>query len=201
MNCPDLIIKLPDYHLGRLSNDENKIIDEHLSNCKSCKALAAQIQDTLKYIHDEKQWEPDSSYWNNLLPQIHKRIQKKETRFEIQKILHIILPAAAAILIGILLLDMPEFQPLSNSTLLAMNLNSIPVAELSEYYSVQSLIAENNILLVDTSVNVQAADSDLVKELVSKNKHNIAATYLDDIDLYDAISNEDGTLIVSALQK
>ncbi|MBA4313355.1 MAG: hypothetical protein C0417_12085 [Chlorobiaceae bacterium] len=201
MKCSDVVIMLPEYFRGKTSEASSGNISEHLNTCSSCKAESIHVQAMVDLIRKEKAWEPDSFYWNSIIPKVQDRIEQRRNRSRFEWIIRFIMPAAAAASVLIILLTSLNMPNSDNRYTDNLNLNSIPVSELSEYYTVQSAFSEFNQLSLDSSGNEESADTEILKEIVAQDDNNIVSSYFDDKEILDLISQENETAIVAALQK
>ena len=201
MKCNDVMILLPEYFRGKTSEEDNAHISEHLKICSSCKYESGDVQTMVDLIGKEKYWEPDSFYWNNLIPKVHNRIEQRRNRSTYGWIIRFVMPVAAALSILILVLTNFNKPNTDNQYAGHFNLNSVPLSELGEYYAIQTALEEFNQLSVDSSGNEQSADSEILTEIIAQDDKNIVSSYFDDKDILDLISKENDASIVAALQK
>ncbi|MBI5476929.1 MAG: zf-HC2 domain-containing protein [Ignavibacteriales bacterium] len=198
MKCSELAKYIVDYHLQKLADQENQVIKNHLAECRKCQMLAVEISRTLKYIQQEKPWQPYQQYWDNLLPRIRTRIEQKQKKSFAQQIFQTLVPVAASIVLVFFLLNIRVGK--MDTDYLSMNLNSIPADELSEYYTSLAFNEGGEKLFLDSS-SATVNDPEIVKELLIQDNKNYAAAYLDDTELLSSLSEAEDALIVSSLQK
>ncbi len=97
MICNKVKYQLPDYIKSRLSEEEHQQIAEHLKQCVICKSELGSIEVTFKKFDSEYIAEPSSTYWNNLLPRIHNRIEESTKPKYTEWIVRTSIPAMATV--------------------------------------------------------------------------------------------------------
>ncbi len=102
MTCKEVKYRLPDFITSRLSDDENQKIAEHLKLCLICKAEMALLEATFKKFQNENISEPSSTYWVNLLPRIHSRIESSVKPKYAKWIVRTSIPAIALVFVVLL---------------------------------------------------------------------------------------------------
>lgn len=97
MICNEIKYQLPDFIMSRLSEEEHQQITRHLKQCLICKSELASIEVTFKKVDSEYMAEPPASYWINLIPRIHNRIEESTKPKYTDWILRTSIPAMATI--------------------------------------------------------------------------------------------------------
>lgn len=155
MLCKKIKYQLPDFITNRLSVGESQQISEHLQKCLICKGELASIEVTFKKVDTEYIAEPSSTYWNNLLPRIHNRIEESTKPKYTDWILRTSIPAMATVAAIFLVIKVFFFddatieqQPNLNdnikSFILSLNENEITYLEM-RYANLNDHLFENNI--------------------------------------------------------
>lgn len=137
MLCKKVKYNLPDFFKSRLSEAENQQIAEHLKLCLMCKGELVSIEATFKKFDSENISEPSSTYWINLLPQIHNRIAESEKPKFAEWIARTSLPAIAAVVAVLLVIKVFQFDGASNENINSFisSLNENEIADLELRYS------------------------------------------------------------------
>jgi hypothetical protein len=201
MKCSDVMILLPDYFRGKTSEEDNAHISEHLNICSSCKFESSGVRTMVDLIGKEKYWEPDSFYWNSIIPKVHDRIEQRQNRSTYGRMIRFVMPTAAALSILIFVLTSLNKPNADNQYAGHFNLNSISLSELGEYYAIQSALSEFNQLGIDSLGDIQSADTEILTEIVAQDDKNIVSSYFNDKEILDLVNKENETAIVEALQK
>lgn len=95
MNHDDIRQLLPDFVYGKLLEDLEKKILEHIQTCKDCTEEVEQLKVLFANVEQEKIWNPSEQYFTALLPRIHQRIEKKRFFDVPQWFQRLVLPLAA----------------------------------------------------------------------------------------------------------
>ena len=77
-DCREIQNHLPDYFLGRVSDEDGRLIEEHLAHCQSCQAEAAELDRAFIALKQSETSLPPESYWQNFLPRLHERIEERK---------------------------------------------------------------------------------------------------------------------------
>lgn len=154
MVCKEVKFQLPDFITNRLSEEVSRQISEHLQRCLICKAEFASIDTTFKKFDSENISNPSSTYWVNLLPRIHNRIEKSAKPKYREWIVRTSIPAIAVVVTFFLVIKVFQFdgatmeqQVTSNenikSFISSLNENEIDDLEL-RYSNLNDHIFESN---------------------------------------------------------
>lgn len=137
MICKEVKYQLPDFIKSRLSDEENHQIAEHLKLCLICKGELASIEATFKKFDSENISEPSSSYWINLLPRIHSRIEESVKPKYTEWIVRTSIPAIAVVVAFFLVIKVFQFDGASNENINSFisSLNENEIADLELRYS------------------------------------------------------------------
>jgi len=111
-------------------------LDRHLAACAECRATLAELNASLAAWKSDLPWAPPASYWNNLLPRIHGRIEENTRRkaHPVARLLSVARWAAApvAALTIILILSNPRSTVSFPTTQeIALQVRNLPDAELT----------------------------------------------------------------------
>jgi hypothetical protein len=200
MKCKDVKYNLPDFLNDNIIDDDAKKISNHLDSCKPCRKELESLLALFKEIEKDKSWQPPEEYWTSLLPRIHNRIDIKTKIPPYTRIIQIVLPAAAAIMLVILSL---QLLPLINGNTLQNNqteIKQLPSDELQDYLHQQSIVGvDESYAYADNSVSLDV-DKNIVKELLQEN--NALSSYLntDQEILYETINDQTADKVVAIIE-
>ncbi|MDP2208756.1 MAG: zf-HC2 domain-containing protein [Bacteroidota bacterium] len=162
MICNEVKYQLPDFIKSRLSEEEHQQIAEHLKQCLICKSELASIEVTFKKFDREYIAEPSSTYWNNLLPRIHNRIEESTKPKYTEWIVRTSIPAMATVAAIFLVIKVFQFdgatiqqQVTTNENIesLIYSLNENEIADLELRFSNVNDFNSIKKFLDSTSVN------------------------------------------------
>lgn len=114
MNCLDVQERIIDIVLGEVSEDEKRMILEHLETCPVCAqdfALITACIESCTYQEEETcSCHFQSAYWDEFVVKIHQQIrhEKPQKPFPFAVVLPIATGAALALLVGYFVLIRPS---------------------------------------------------------------------------------------------
>ncbi len=200
MNCKDVLCRLPDFIRSEITEGESKSISNHLMTCKQCSNELETLKIFFIQIEKEKAWQPSDLYWNTLLPRINNRIQSTSKWNPYTRIMQIALPAAAAIVLVVLSLQLLPAVNGNNSQDIQADIKQLPNEELHDYLQQQSIVGAEESY--DYADNIVSSDADkiVVKELLQEGNSLTAYLNADQEILYDAINDQTAEEVVSILE-
>jgi hypothetical protein len=95
-------LMLPDYLTGSLSEADIHLVESALDSSNELRQLCAYMKNALDFAGKIQVEEPAPQYWNNLLPRIHEKIEKRKkasANSPLTYVWKVLLPAAAVVLI------------------------------------------------------------------------------------------------------
>ena len=78
--CREIRNYLPDFLSDRVSPEDRRVIEEHLALCRSCQAEAAEQTRAFIALKQSEAPLPPEAYWQNFLPRLHERLEKRKAR-------------------------------------------------------------------------------------------------------------------------
>ena len=122
--CREIRNYLPDFLSDRVSPEDRRVIEEHLALCRSCQAEAAEQTRAFIALKQSEAPLPPEAYWQNFLPRLHERLEKRKARglgYEIGQesrpwIYKVLIPSVALVATIFILTRIdfvPESQPVS----------------------------------------------------------------------------------------
>lgn len=157
MKCKHIRKMLADYANQVLESGDNQMIQKHISECQSCRHELDVMRNMLRLIDTAKVEYPPAQVWENLIPDLHKRIEREAAlAFEKhQKQRFYLLPGWTMSVVTIILLIFASVllwhYPLSGPTELAKqenikaaertSLGSLAESDTLEYSSESMLVA------------------------------------------------------------
>jgi hypothetical protein len=80
MKCPECLEWLYDFQAGKLEEKTRNLLQEHLSRCAKCQRELKDLKATLGILSQEKQIKPGEEFWVNFLPEVRKKLEKREKK-------------------------------------------------------------------------------------------------------------------------
>jgi predicted anti-sigma-YlaC factor YlaD len=77
MKCKEAHPLLNDYLEGSLSSDDKARVEQHLSECESCRHDLREIKITFDLLALDCVPEPEERFWINFLPEVRSRIEER----------------------------------------------------------------------------------------------------------------------------
>jgi arsenate reductase-like glutaredoxin family protein len=179
MKCKDVKCLLPEFTEDILSSDDKIIVSQHLDNCRNCSAEYRQVVGLYARLKIDSPTNPPESYWNNLIPRIHKRIDSKPKNALEGLFAKISIPAAAALLalfvvIHMFSVDTVKIQPVfSNQTELNGIINELTIKD------VESLSNEEmNLLTSLDQKEDNGSDKYVLNKILNEQKSVVESDYV-----------------------
>ncbi|MBI4548031.1 MAG: zf-HC2 domain-containing protein [Ignavibacteriae bacterium] len=166
MKCSEIQYDLPDFLLGKLSEEQQASIREHLVTCERCRSEAEQLKGVFSELHAHQPWAPPSTYWSTLLPKIHQRIEEKSSPALPEWITRLAMPLSAAIVAVVVLISLNPFETGTQSHELQTILQQLQPEEIGKVIEMQeaSGISEFSSLLEESLTNGNGSLAELVTD-------------------------------------
>ena len=199
MTCHEVKYSLLDYIKGKVSDAEHESIKEHISKCESCKKELEELLSFYELVKNEVVWKPENTFWVNLLPKIHHRLDDKKVRHFPDTILRYILPLSAAIVLVIF--SIQYFHLMTSSTSNEeIAFSQLPPEELQYYIEQQSVVGEDAGTL--STHNAKTSDDDVViiQDILQSEKYS-SVNEIEYESIIESINEREANDLVSILEK
>lgn len=179
MKCKEIKYLLPEFVEHKLPPEEKMAISQHLESCGKCSSQFRQIIDLFAHLEKEPTSMPPQLYWNNLIPLIHSRIERKSGRLYNGLLAKISTPAVATILAVVVLVRVftgssHEAQPVYNSQ---SALNNIMI-ELNASDVTNMSLEELNLLSYLEQKDDNGSDNYVIKKILNDQNNVVESDYV-----------------------
>ncbi len=172
-SCEEIQHYLPDYVVGSVEASVKEEIDVHLRHCPHCQRELAAMEQTVATLRRDTIQQPSETYWTNLLPRIHQRLQQAQhSPKEAPLWLHrFAIPFASLLIVILILTRFVHFEESVRSRpkdlrVILQNMDSWDVHEyLAQSRSVS--IGENTVDRLETLSSV--FDEERIKAILARN--------------------------------
>jgi hypothetical protein len=179
MKCKEIKYLLPEFVEHTLPSEEEMIVSRHLESCRNCSSEYNQIADLYAHLGKEPENILQQSYWNNLIPLIHSRIERKSGRLYKGLLTKISIPAAATILAIVVLVRVftgsrPEALPVYNTQSVLNNI----IAELRTSDVTNMSLEELNLLSNLEQKGDNGSDKYVINKILNEQKSVVESDYV-----------------------
>ena len=187
MNCRDTQILLPDVIQGKETPDEMMLVSQHLLVCQTCQREAEALKELFSVMGNAQQEAPSASYWNSLLPNIHRRIEEKSNKVIPGWLTRYVLSAAAVCVLVIAIFkvhpgadnDAAEFRTLFSQ------MKDDELQQVAEREEVVAVAASSSAVSDEGQLE---EDKEVLKNIIQPEDHT---------ELYAQLENEYGVSAIS----
>lgn len=179
MRCKEIKYLLPEFVEHKIPPEEKMTISQHLESCGKCSVEFRQIIDLYTRLGNEPTNLPPQSYWNNLIPLIHSRIERKSGRLYKGLLAKISIPAVATILAIVVLVRVftgssPEAQPVYDTQSVLNNI----ITELNASDVTNMSLQELNLLSYLEQKDDNETDSYVIKKILNDQNSVVESDYV-----------------------
>ncbi len=179
MRCKEIKYLLPEFVEHKLPPEEKMTISQHLESCRNCSTEFRQIIDLYARLENEPTNLPPQSYWNNLIPLIHSRIERKSGRLYKGLLAKFSIPVAATILAIVVLVRVftgisPEAQPVYNTQSVLNNI----ITELNASDITNMSVEELKLLSYLEQKDDNGTDSYVIKKILNDQNSVVESDYV-----------------------
>jgi hypothetical protein len=179
MKCIDVKYLLPEFTEDMLSFDDKIIVSQHLDRCRDCSIEYQQIVSLYARLEKDFPINPPESYWNNLIPRVHKRIDGKPKSIFDGLFAKISVPTAAALLVLFVVIhmfsvDTVKVQPVFSNQ---FELNSI-INELTTMDVASLSTEEMNLLASLNQKEDNGSDKYVINKILNEQKSVVESDYV-----------------------
>lgn len=136
MKCKEIELLLAEYYENSLDPDERKRVEQHLTECESCRLKQKEIEQTYQLLEKESVSQPEESFWTNFLPQVRSRIEAEEkprlTLFPKPRLAFALISAVVVVALSFFLFT-PDKKNLEKLRTESMVETTLPESDLSSY--------------------------------------------------------------------
>jgi len=179
MKCIDVKYLLPEVIEYKLSYEDKIIVLRHLDNCRKCTADYQQIVDLYAQLEKDSPINPPESYWNNLIPRIHKRIDDKPKSIFEGLFAKVSIPTAAAFLALLVVIHMSSVDTVEVKPVFGIQteLNSI-INELTTMDVTSLSTEEMNLLTSLDQKEDNGSDKYVINKILNEQKSVVESDYV-----------------------
>lgn len=179
MRCKEIKYLLPEFVEHKLPPEEKMTISQHLESCRNCSTEFRQIIDLYARLENEPTNLHPQSYWNNLIPLIHSRIERKSGRLYKGLLAKFSIPVAATILAIVVLVRVftgisPEAQPVYNTQSVLNNI----ITELNASDITNMSVEELKLLSYLEQKDDNGTDSYVIKKILNDQNSVVESDYV-----------------------
>lgn len=200
MNCDKIKYQLPDFVRGKLSNQDQVTVIEHIKNCESCRWEVDSLRTVFRAVRQDNAWSPADNYWLSLLPRIHKRMEERSKLTLSNRLVKYAVPVMAAVAIVIATLEyLPTYFQRTQIDA-QLELAQLPQTELQDFMDQQSIVGVTG---TQSSINGSMASEDdiaVLKDIAEEENYSLVND-LDYDSLLEVIGEQEERSIVSILEK
>ncbi|HEY6953506.1 MAG TPA: zf-HC2 domain-containing protein [Bacteroidota bacterium] len=184
MRTEHVSILLPELIRGSLGREETDRVEAHLRSCPSCRSEFDELSYATSAIDRRPLAEVPKSYFASILPRVHNRLERqRDNRWMADPLVNkVVLPLGAAIVVVLLVWQLPAFSPGYRNPLLAV-VDSASADEIAEI--VQNDVPNheagsmNNALIAGMLANETFVDRQLVREALANESTSPFNVYAD----------------------
>ncbi len=198
MKCDDIKYNLLDYIKGKVSNDEHKHMEEHISKCESCQREAEELLSFYELVKNEVIWRPEDTFWASLLPRIHHTLDNRKVQLFPQLILKYIMPISAAIVLVIFSINYFRLM-LSSTSKEEITFSQLQPDELQYYIDQQSIVGEDVGILNTHYAKTPDDDVVIIEDILQSDKYS-SINEIDYETIIESIDDQEINNLVSILE-
>lgn len=194
MKCSEIQYLIPDYIKASLTEDESALVKDHLNECAMCKNDAEEMKLIFKQLVSEEHLSLEPSYFVNLVPRIHQRIEQRKTSLFYFALTRYVLPVSGLLFFVIMFVKV--FLPSNENDheslqtlLLNVPFEEIQV-ELDRHLELFSSSEFDNSIIFEE-------DQQIVKEILATENNGFSLVEYP----YEELSSEDMDMLVDILKR
>jgi hypothetical protein len=125
MKCKDIRYDYIDYVKGMLSDDKMSMIDDHLTNCESCRKEIEEIKNFSRTLDNYQVSTPNDSFFINFIPRLNERIDGRTKTSYSKKVVNFVLSFStlSSVIILVIILMQVGHQDITTDTGIANNVS------------------------------------------------------------------------------